>query len=104
MEAVREVMTKKNREMSEYLDEIKNLQLNNDQLQADIAHLKEELQQATEDMNSMTKHHSKLKTVLEETENVSEEMRKERDLLRSQVQDMQLQLESKADGDDRLMS
>ena len=50
-----------------------------------MAHSKEELKQATEEMNSMTKHYGKLKTVLEETENVSEEMRKERDVLRSQV-------------------
>ena len=58
---VREQMTKKNKELSEYLDEIKQLQIANDKLHGEISTARKEMEDATRDMNEMADDYSKLK-------------------------------------------
>ncbi|XP_047125642.1 centrosomal protein of 290 kDa isoform X1 [Hydra vulgaris] len=104
VDEIREQIKKKNKEMSQYLDDIKQLQDENDKLVQDVENAKKELEQATQDMNSITDDYGKLKVILEDTDAVLEEMRKERDILRSQIHDMTVQLQKQTDGDDKIMN
>ena len=58
---VRDQMLKKNKELSEYLDEVKELQQANDKLQLEVSNAKKEMEEATRDMNEMADDYSKLK-------------------------------------------
>jgi hypothetical protein len=58
---VRDQMLKKNKELSEYLDEVKELQHANDKLQLEVGNAKKEMEEATRDMNEMADDYSRLK-------------------------------------------
>lgn len=96
-------MSKKNKELSEYLDEIRVLQEANDELEERINNIQKELEDSTEEMNKMTDEYTKLKTILQQSDLIIDDMRKERDALRAQVQDLRMQFSTKTDTDDQIM-
>jgi len=100
---VKDQISKKNREISSYIDEIRGLQDENDKLQRGIQHVELELKEATSAMNTMADENGKLKSVLSNTDAILEDMRQDRELLRSQVQDLNEQLESKGSVDNEVM-
>jgi len=97
-------MSKKNKELTEYLDEIKILQEANDELEDRIKSAEKELEESTAEMNKMTDEYTKLKTILQQSDMIIDDMRKERDALRAQVQDLRIQFATKADTDDQIMA
>ncbi|XP_065052482.1 centrosomal protein of 290 kDa-like [Rhopilema esculentum] len=100
---VKDQISKKNKEISGFIDEIRELQDENDRLQRDVTLAQKELKDATAAMNEMADDYAKLKSVLEDTDSLLENMRQERDLLRSQVQDLNEQRHLKTDADDEMM-
>lgn len=96
-------MSKKNKELTEYLDEIKILQEANDELEDRIKSAEKELEESTAEMNKMTDEYTKLKTILQQSDLIIDDMRKERDALRAQVQDLRMQFATKTDTDDQIM-
>jgi len=96
-------LSKKNKELSEYLDEIRVLQEANDELEERIKDVQKELEESTEEMNKMTEEYTKLKTILQQSDLIIDDMRKERDALRAQVQDLRMQFANKTDTDDDIM-
>jgi len=96
-------MSKKNKELTEYLDEIKILQEANDELEDRIKSAEKELEESTAEMNKMTDEYTKLKTILQQSDMIIDDMRKERDALRAQVQDLRMQFATKTDTDDQIM-
>ncbi|XP_078353733.1 centrosomal protein of 290 kDa-like [Oculina patagonica] len=96
-------MSKKNKELTEYLDEIRILQEANDELEDRIKSAEKELEESTAEMNKMTDEYTKLKTILQQSDLIIDDMRKERDALRAQVQDLRVQFATKTDTDDQIM-
>eukprot|EP00794_Sanderia_malayensis_P012922 gene12922-14254_t len=101
---VKDQISIKNKELSRYLDEIRDLQNENDSLQKDVNIARKELEEATIAMNEMADDHAKLQNVLEDRDVLLERNRQEGDLLRAQVQDLQHQVNSKEDTDDEIMA
>ncbi|KXJ08274.1 Centrosomal protein of 290 kDa, partial [Exaiptasia diaphana] len=102
-DAMKSTMAKKNKELSEYLDEIKMLQEENETLNDQLTDVRKELEESTMEMNKMTDEYTKLKTVLQQSDLILEDMRRERDALRAQIQDLRIQFSSKSDADDQIM-
>jgi len=96
-------ISKKNKELSEYLDEIRVLQEANDELEDRIKSIQKELEESTTEMTKMTDEYTKLKTILQQSDMIIDDMRKERDALRAQVQDLRVQFATKTDTDDQIM-
>ncbi|EDO40973.1 predicted protein, partial [Nematostella vectensis] len=96
-------VAKKNKELSEYLDELKMLQETNEELEMKLDESKRELEAATTEMDKIADEYTKLKTILQQSDLILEEMRRERDALRAQVQDLRVQVSSKTDADDEIM-
>ncbi|KAK3738058.1 hypothetical protein QZH41_012933 [Actinostola sp. cb2023] len=102
-DSAKTTVAKKNKELSEYLDEIKILQEENETLGDQLINVKKELEESAMEMNKMTDEYTKLKTILQQSDLILNEMRRERDALRSQVQDLRVQVSSKSDADDQIM-
>ncbi|PFX18289.1 Centrosomal protein of 290 kDa [Stylophora pistillata] len=100
----KEKISKKNKELSEYLDEIRILQEANDELEERIKNTEKELQDATAEMDKMTDEYTKLRTILQQSDMIIDDMRKERDALRAQVQDLRMQFSTKTDTDEQIMA
>lgn len=100
----KEKISKKNKELSEYLDEIRILQEANDDLEERMKNTEKELQEATAEMDKMTDEYTKLKIVLQQSDMIIDDMRKERDALRAQVQDLRMQFSTKTDTDEQIMA
>ncbi|KAM7435378.1 hypothetical protein ABFA07_014699 [Porites harrisoni] len=96
-------MSKKNKELSEYLDEIRVLQEANDELEDRVKSVQKELEESTAEMDKMTDEYTKLKMILQQSDLIIDDMRKERDALRAQVQDLRMQFATKTDTDDQIM-
>merc|ERR1712224_610011 len=86
-------ITNKNRNLSEHLDKIKGLQVSNDKLQEYLDQDMNECKQVTEEIKSRTDDYKAVKTNLQKTDEFHEMMRKERNNLRSQFQDLQSQVQ-----------
>lgn len=100
----KEKISKKNKELSGYLDEIRILQEANDDLEERMKNTEKELQEATAEMDKMTDEYTKLKIVLQQSDMIIDDMRKERDTLRAQVQDLRMQFSTKTDTDEQIMA
>lgn len=57
----------------------------NAELEEKLKDVRTDLQESAIEMDKMTEEYTKLKTVLQQTDAIVEEMRKERDILRAQV-------------------
>ncbi|XP_031551739.1 centrosomal protein of 290 kDa-like [Actinia tenebrosa] len=100
---IKSTVAKKNKELSEYLDEIKLLQEENEALGEQFRNVKKELQESAAEMDKMTDEYTKLKLILQQSDLILDEMRRERDALRAQVQDLRVQVSTKTDADDQIM-
>lgn len=57
----------------------------NGELEQKLKDVHQDLQDSAIEMDKMTNEYSQLKTILQQTDEIVEEMRKERDVLRAQV-------------------
>ena len=64
VDVVREQMKEKNKELSEYLNEIKDLQNANDLLQSEVEKARDEMKDATADIEETTRQYCNLKVSL----------------------------------------
>lgn len=101
---LRSKLGEKNRDLNRYLDEIRSLSDVNTELEDKLKNVEKDLEESAIEMNKMADEYTKLKTVLQQTDMIVEEMRKERDVLRAQVQDLRDQVASKTDNDDQILS
>ncbi|CAB4002084.1 Hypothetical predicted protein, partial [Paramuricea clavata] len=101
---LRSKLSEKNRDLNRYLDEIRSLSDANAELEEKLKDVRTDLRDSAIEMDRMTEEYTKLKTVLQQTDGIVEEMRKERDVLRAQVQDLRDQVASKTDNDDQILS
>ncbi|XP_033101363.1 centrosomal protein of 290 kDa-like isoform X2 [Anneissia japonica] len=98
-----EKMRKKNSELNEQLEEIGNLTDANEKLQAQVLDMSKKLSDAVEEMETMTEDYAKLKLVLQQSDTVTENIRRENDILRKEIQDLSTQMQHQSSGDDEVM-
>ena len=64
---------------------LQSLAVANGELEEKLKSVQKDLEDSAYEMDKMTDEYTKLKTVLQQTDMIVEEMRKERDVLRAQV-------------------
>ncbi|KAK3749638.1 hypothetical protein QZH41_001726, partial [Actinostola sp. cb2023] len=105
-DSAKTTVAKKNKELSEYLDEIKILQEENETLGDQLINVKKELEESAMEMNKMTDEYTKLKVmmVLEATVATMMAMMMMTTVMTAiMVQDLRVQVSSKSDADDQIM-
>ncbi|XP_077999910.1 centrosomal protein of 290 kDa-like [Glandiceps talaboti] len=96
-------MRQKNQELAGYLDEIQNLQEANEQLQKQVGELTENLGKAAKEMDHMSEDYMKLKIVVQQSDSLADSLRKENDVLKDQISELNVHIHSKGDADDEIM-
>ncbi|XP_071943126.1 centrosomal protein of 290 kDa-like [Antedon mediterranea] len=100
---VQEKLRKKNSELNEQLEEIQNLTDANDKMQAQVLDMSVKLRKAVDEMESMTEDYDKLKLVLQQSDTVTENIRRENEILRKEIHDQTTQMQQQSSGDDEVM-
>ncbi|XP_052811330.1 centrosomal protein of 290 kDa-like [Mya arenaria] len=96
-------LKKKNKDLSEAMEELQNLTDERDMLQKHVEDLNEKLLSAITEMEKTTEDCAKLKKVLQQSDSIQDKLREDNEILRSKVADLTEQLASKTDADDAIM-
>ncbi|XP_038636322.1 centrosomal protein of 290 kDa isoform X7 [Scyliorhinus canicula] len=96
-------LSKKNKELAQYLDEIQNLSEANDKLEAQNKQLRENLEESVQEMEKMTDEYNKMKLIVQQTDSAMDEFKREKGQLLLQVQDLTNQLQIVTEEEDPVM-
>ncbi|GFR72659.1 centrosomal protein of 290 kDa [Elysia marginata] len=99
----KEKLGKKNRELAETMEELQNMTDANDLLQKRCEDLQHNLEDAVQQMDRTSEDYLKLKSVLQQSDAVTDALREENEILKNQVQDLTEQVQSKGEADDAIM-
>ncbi|KAM4036674.1 centrosomal protein of 290 kDa isoform 2-T2 [Anomaloglossus baeobatrachus] len=97
------VISKKNMELVQYLDEIQSLSEANERLEAQNLEMTKNLEESVQEMEKMTDEYSKMKLMVQQSDSVMDQLRKEKDHYRLQVTELTEQLKAKNEEDDPVM-
>ncbi|NXW59688.1 CE290 protein, partial [Eurystomus gularis] len=100
----RSQLSKKNFELVQYLDEIQNLTEANEKLDIQNHELRKNLEESVQEMEKMTDEYNKMKLVVQQSDLIMDQLRKEKEQYKFQVQDLSDQLKAKNEEDDPLMA
>ncbi|XP_071655842.1 centrosomal protein of 290 kDa isoform X2 [Patagioenas fasciata] len=100
----RSQLSKKNFELVQYLDEIQNLTEANEKLDIQNQELRKNLEESVQEMEKMTDEYNKMKLIVQQSDSVMDQLRKEKEQYKFQVQDLSDQLKAKTEEDDPLMA
>ncbi|XP_066175344.1 centrosomal protein of 290 kDa [Sylvia atricapilla] len=95
---------KRSSELVQYLDEIQNLTEANEKLEIQNQEMRKNLEESVQEMEKMTDEYSKMKLIVQQSDIIMDELRKETDRYKFQVQDLSDQLKAKNEEDDPLMA
>ncbi|NWV42342.1 CE290 protein, partial [Grantiella picta] len=96
--------SKRSSELVQYLDEIQNLTEANEKLEIQNQEMRKNLEESVQEMEKMTDEYSKMKLIVQQSDIIMDELRKEKDRYKFQVQDLSDQLKAKNEEDDPLMA
>ncbi|KAH9503689.1 hypothetical protein Btru_067161 [Bulinus truncatus] len=99
----KEKLAKKNKELAETMEELQNVTDDNDLLKKKCEQLQQNLEDAIQQMDRTSEDYLKLKSVLQQSDAVTDALREENELLKNQVQDLTEQVRSKGEADDAIM-
>ncbi|XP_071113169.1 centrosomal protein of 290 kDa-like [Haliotis cracherodii] len=99
----REKLQRKNHELAEAMEELQNLTDANDTLEKRCGDLQHQMEDAITQMDRTSEDYLKLKAVLQETDNVTDKLRQENEILKAQVSDLTEQVQSRGESDDAIM-
>ncbi|XP_010177449.1 PREDICTED: centrosomal protein of 290 kDa [Mesitornis unicolor] len=94
----------KNLELVQYLDEIQNLTEANEKLDIENQEMRKNLEESVQEMDRMTDEYNKMKLIVQQSDAVMDQLRKEREQYQFQVQELSEQLKAKNEEDDPLMA
>ncbi|RMC03488.1 hypothetical protein DUI87_20687 [Hirundo rustica rustica] len=94
---------KRSSELVQYLDEIQNLTEANENLEIQNQEMRKNLEESVQEMEKMTDEYTKMKLIVQQSDIIMDELRKETDRYKFQVQDLSDQLKAKNEEDDPLM-
>ncbi|XP_067906371.1 centrosomal protein of 290 kDa isoform X2 [Heterodontus francisci] len=96
-------LSKKNKELAQYLDEIQNLSEANDKLEAQNKHLQKNLEESVQEMEKMTDEYNKMKLIVQQNDSAMDQFKREKGQLLFQVQDLTGQLQAITEEEDPVM-
>ncbi|NWT97533.1 CE290 protein, partial [Urocynchramus pylzowi] len=97
-------LSKRSSELVQYLDEIQNLTEANEKLEIQNQEMRKNLEESVQEMEKMTDEYSKMKLIVQQSDFIMDELRKEKDRYKFQVQDLSDQLKAKNEEDEPLMA
>nr|XP_009672869.1 PREDICTED: centrosomal protein of 290 kDa [Struthio camelus australis] len=100
----RSQLSKKNFELVQYLDEIQNLTETNEKLDIQNQEMRKNLEESVQEMEKMTDEYNKMKLIVQQSDIVMDQLRKEKEQYKFQVQELSDQLKAKNEEDDPLMA
>ncbi|XP_042672239.1 centrosomal protein of 290 kDa isoform X1 [Centrocercus urophasianus] len=100
----RSQLSKKNFELVQYLDEIQNLTETNEKLDIQNQEMRKNLEESVQEMEKMTDEYNKMKLIVQQSDIVMDQLRKENEQYKFQVQELSDQLKAKNEEDDPLMA
>ncbi|XP_030069982.1 centrosomal protein of 290 kDa [Microcaecilia unicolor] len=99
----RSQLSKKNLELVQYLDEIQSLTEANERLEVQNQEITKNLEESVQEMEKMTDEYSKMKLLLQQSDMMTDQLRKEKEQYRLQVQELTAQLQARNEEDDPVM-
>ncbi|XP_035193612.1 centrosomal protein of 290 kDa isoform X2 [Oxyura jamaicensis] len=100
----RSQLSKKNFELVQYLDEIQSLTEANEKLDIQNQEMRKNLEESVQEMEKMTDEYNKMKLIVQQSDIVMDQLRKEKEQYKFQVQELSDQLKAKNEEDDPLMA
>ncbi|XP_034983153.2 centrosomal protein of 290 kDa isoform X1 [Zootoca vivipara] len=100
----RSQLSKKNFELVQYLDEIQNLTEANEKLEAQNQEMRKNLEESVQEMEKMTDEYNKMKLIVQQSDIVMDQLRKEKEQYKFQVHELMEQLKAKNEEEDPLMA
>ncbi|KFM10972.1 Centrosomal protein of 290 kDa, partial [Aptenodytes forsteri] len=100
----RSQLSKKNYELVRYLDEIQNLTEANEKLDIQNQEMRKNLEESVQEMEKMTDQYNKMKLIVQQSDTVMDQLRKEKEQYKFQVQELSDQLKAKNEEDDPLIA
>ncbi|XP_040200100.1 centrosomal protein of 290 kDa [Rana temporaria] len=97
------VISKKNMELVQYLNEIQSLTEANERLESQNEEMTKHMEESVHEMEKMTDEYSKMKLMVQHTDSAMDQLRKEKEQYRLQVIDLTEQLRAKNEEDDPVM-
>ncbi|XP_054552126.1 centrosomal protein of 290 kDa isoform X3 [Talpa occidentalis] len=99
----RSQLSKKNYELVQYLDEIQTLTEANEKIEVQNQEMRKNLEESVQEMEKMTDEYNRMKAIVHQTDNVMDQLKKENDHYRLQVQELTDFLKAKNEEDDPVM-
>ncbi|XP_030312204.1 centrosomal protein of 290 kDa [Calypte anna] len=100
----RSQLLKKNFELAQYFDDIQNLTEANEKLDIQNQEMRKNLEESVQEMEKMTDEYNKMKRIVQQSDFVMDQLRKEKEHYKLQVQELSDQLKAKNEEDDPLMA
>ncbi|NXH19921.1 CE290 protein, partial [Bucco capensis] len=100
----RSQLSKRNSELVQYLDEIQNLTEANEKLDMQNEEMRKNLEESVQEMEKMTDEYNKMKLIVHQSDLVTDQLRKEIEHYKLQVQELSDELKAKNEEDDPLMA
>uniref|UniRef100_A0A663MKM7 Centrosomal protein 290 n=1 Tax=Athene cunicularia TaxID=194338 RepID=A0A663MKM7_ATHCN len=97
-------LSKKNFELVQYLDEIQNLTEANEKLDIQNQEMRKNLEESVQEMEKMTDEYNRMKLIVQQSDIVMDQLRKEKEHYKFQVQELSDHLKAKNEEDDPLMA
>ncbi|XP_072511621.1 centrosomal protein of 290 kDa isoform X4 [Notamacropus eugenii] len=97
-------LSKKNFELVQYLDEIQNLTEANEKIEIQNQEMRKNLEESVQEMEKMTDEYNRMKIIVQQTDTLMDQLKKERDHSRLQVQELTELLKAKNEEDDPVMA
>ncbi|NWW49799.1 CE290 protein, partial [Pedionomus torquatus] len=97
-------LSRKNFELVQYLDEIQNLTETNEKLDIQNQEMRKNLEESVQEMEKMTDEYNKMKRIVQHSDTIMDQLRKEKEQYKFQVQELSDQLKAKNEEDDPLMA
>ncbi|XP_036106988.1 centrosomal protein of 290 kDa [Molossus molossus] len=99
----RSQLSKKNYELVQYLDEIQTLTEANEKIEVQNQEMRKNLEESVQEMEKMTDEYNRMKAIVHQTDNLMDQLKKENDHYRLQVQELTDLLKAKNEEDDPIM-
>ncbi|XP_055442119.1 centrosomal protein of 290 kDa isoform X5 [Bubalus kerabau] len=96
----RSQLSKKNYELVQYLDEIQTLTEANEKIELQNQEMRKNLEESVQEMEKMTDEYNRMKAVVHQTDSMMDQLKKENDHYRLQVQELTDLLKAKNEEDD----
>ncbi|XP_034843765.1 centrosomal protein of 290 kDa [Mirounga leonina] len=100
----RSQLSKKNYELVQYLDEIQTLTEANEKIEVQNQEMRKNLEESVQEMEKMTDEYNRMKALVHQTDNIMDQLKKENDHYRLQVQELTDLLKAKNEEDDPVMA